>query len=215
MNATTCQPVGPTPQPLAHPHPGTHFGAHATHPPGQSPALASDARPQKALLQANYAQDYAAVASYLFRRTGDRDLASELTSETFAEALRSIHRWSPQGLPLRAWLLRIATRRLSHHRRRHGRRSRLFARLLGAATRQSTHEPAVHPIDHTDASLVRQAISRLRPAHQDALVLHHVEGMSIPEIALTLELPEGTVKSRLARARAELHGRLTELGVHL
>lgn len=166
------------------------------------------------ILQATYSQDFAAIASYLFRRTGDRDLASELTSETFAEALRSIQRWSPQGLPLRAWLIRIATRRLAHHRRSNGRRSRFLARLFGSTTPRSAHTPTDHSADLTDASLVREAISRLRPDHQDALVLHHVEGMSIPEIALTLELAEGTVKSRLSRARAEMHARLADLGVH-
>jgi len=198
MNAPLCQPAEPA---LA------VRTAQETE-PGAPPSERGEAR-TLTILEATYAQDYRTIASYLLRRTGDHDLAQELASETFAEALRSLDRWNPQGLPLRAWLFRIATRRLAHHRRRQGRAARLMTRWLGGRAPNRTHfaDPCA------DASSVRAAIARLRPPLQDVLVLHHVEGMSVPEIALTLGVAEGTVKSRLFRARSALHAHLCELGV--
>lgn len=200
MNATTFQPVEATaPQPTAPRRPALD----------PAPAAVEPDHPLD-ILKATYVQDYRTIASYLLRRTGDHDLAQELASETFAEAIRSLDRWNPMGLPLRAWLFRIATRRLSHHRRRHGRSSRFIARLLGAG-----HPRAPNPtLAPSDASRVREAISRLRPSHQDVLVLHHVEGLSIAEISLTLAIAEGTVKSRLSRARADMQAHLSRLGVN-
>ena len=193
MNATTCQPVdSPSAPRMAE----------------EGPAR-GERSGKMSILRATYAADFESVAGYLLRRTGDPDLAVELASETFVEAVGSLHRWSPQGIPLRGWLFRIATRRLWHHRRRRGRMFRLLTRVRDSGMSSAKEERGCE-----DAARVRVAISRLRASHQDVLVLHHVEAMSIAEVALTLGVAEGTVKSRLSRARASLIAHLAELGVH-
>lgn len=165
--------------------------AHADLPASEDPL---------ARLCESYTEDYKAVASYLYRRTGDHDLAGELACETYAHALASLSRWANRGIPIRAWLLGIATRRLSHHDRRLARRARAFTFLRAGSAPQSTTTPR----SDDESSRLRTAIADLPHAAQDALYLHHVEGLSLRDVSSILAVPEGTLKSRLARARDQL-----------
>jgi RNA polymerase sigma-70 factor (ECF subfamily) len=157
------------------------------------------------LLTSTYEEDFKAIATYLYRRTGDHDLATELASETYAKALASLGRWTPKGLPLRHWLFRIATRRLAHHRRAQARRARLFSLLRRShAPNKPTPTPTLTATPEHNPDSLLHALARLPTDRQDVLYLHHIEELTIEEVALTLSIPRGTVKSRLARARAEL-----------
>jgi len=66
------------------------------------------------------------------------------------------------------------------------------------------------PVDLLDRAAVAQAIARLRPEYRACIMLRHVEGYSYEEIAETLELPLGTVKTYIHRARNELRGYLED-----
>lgn len=152
----------------------------------------------RSALAETYEEDFRAIASYLQRRTGDADLARELASETYVHAVMSLDRWKDRGLPLRCWLLRIATRRLAHHRRRERVRATALLRVWGRGAR--TEEAG-----EMDASeVMRRAIAALPRSQQDVVVLHHVEGLSVERVAAVVGVPVGTVKSRLGRGRAAL-----------
>jgi RNA polymerase sigma-70 factor (ECF subfamily) len=69
-------------------------------------------------------------------------------------------------------------------------------------SREDTPERAV--IREETQSAVVEAVVNLKPAHRTVVALHHFEGMSVEEVAETLDIPVGTVKSRLARAREAL-----------
>lgn len=150
-------------------------------------------------LEETFEEDFRAIASYLRRRTGDAELARELASETYVHAMMSLSGWRDKGLPMRCWLLRIATRRLAHHRRRERVRSVGLLRLWGQRPAR-----ARTPVEMEESGVMRRAIAALPRAQQDVLMLHHVEGLSVERVAVVLEVPVGTVKSRLGRGRAAL-----------
>ncbi|MDX9912493.1 MAG: RNA polymerase sigma factor [Phycisphaerales bacterium] len=179
--------------------------AHAEH-HGGTDAIRTDDERVGADLSATFDDDFRTVATYLQRRTGDPELARELASEVFAHAIIARHRWRDRGLPVRCWLLGIATRRLMQHQRRERRRSLLHMRFWSLADRAGTAVQAheARPGLSDSAESVRRSLQRVPDRFADVLVLHHVEGLTIEQIAAALAVPPGTVKSRLSRGRAML-----------
>ncbi len=153
-----------------------------------------------------YRQHFTAIAGYLYRRTGNQDLAEDIAADTFLAAWKALPRYQSTGVPIRSWLLRIATNKANAVARRDRIRRRVFGRI---PVRQQT--------DKADDVLdwLYPALARLRPQHQSVVSLVHLEGLSIEQVARVLNLPEGTVKSRLHRARAILKHELTCQGENL
>ena len=135
---------------------------------------------------------FRAVHRYLHRRAG-RELADELSAETFALAFerRASCRSTDSVLP---WLYGIATNLLRRHRRTELRQLRAFARTDAD---RAVHEDtaAVH-----DGRLAG-ALAAMRPHERDALLLYALADLSYEEIASALEVPVGTVRTWLHRAR--------------
>ena len=138
------------------------------------------------------------VADYIYRRTGDAHVTEDLVSDVFLSALKGMARVRDPELPFRFWLFRIASNRVNRWWKSSRRRERL-ASALGMRAREAVVEsPAGDPRADALASEMR----RLSAAFQTVLSLHYLQGLSIDEIAVVLECAPGTVKSRLARARA-------------
>jgi RNA polymerase sigma-70 factor, ECF subfamily len=142
---------------------------------------------------------FGAVHRYLHRRAG-RDLADELTAETFALAFsrRGSCRSSGSVLP---WLYGIATNLLHHHRRTERRQLHAYSR--------SGVDLSVAYDDEADARVVGSsldarlagALAAMRPRERDALLLYALADLSYEEVALALDVPVGTVRTWLHRAR--------------
>jgi RNA polymerase sigma-70 factor, ECF subfamily len=145
------------------------------------------------------------IAAHL---TGDRDEADDVVQETFIRA------WGRMGelrepAAVLGWLARIA---------RNAARDRLRTRRRRGEDRRDDprHEPEAAPGGRPDEHLaaaqlavaVRRAVGQLADKHRVVLLLREVDGMSYDQIAQLLELPVGTVESRLHRARAALARRL-------
>ncbi len=126
------------------------------------------------------------------------DQADDLVQEAIARAL-SAPKLPRERRALRAWLLKtIRNLHIDLARKRTVRREYEgeVARFVeGAAT------PGISPIDRM---VVRQALERLTPDHREVLCMVDVLGMRYTEVATVLEIPEGTVMSRVSRARARL-----------
>jgi RNA polymerase sigma-70 factor (ECF subfamily) len=140
------------------------------------------------------------------RLCGDADVAGDLTQETFLQAWQSFHRFE-LGTNCRAWLYRILLHVWSHERRRRTREPILFdsdAAELGTPF----YDPPVP--DNLTAPEVLEALDRLPPAHRNIVILADVEDLSYREIAEILEIPIGTVMSRLSRARRVLRQDLAD-----
>ncbi|MGO9559418.1 MAG: RNA polymerase sigma factor [Acidimicrobiales bacterium] len=150
------------------------------------------------------------IFGYLARRVG-RDLAEDLTAETFARALRYRSGFDPARGTEIAWLFGIATGLVSSHRRTESRRLRALSRLAPREREQSPEEATVASLDAERLlPLVARALSQMPRNQRDALYLVGVARLSYEEAASALSVPIGTVRSRVSRARAQLVASLPE-----
>jgi RNA polymerase sigma factor (sigma-70 family) len=145
---------------------------------------------------------YVAVHRYLARRTSSAQ-ADDLASTTFVVAFERRRSFRPDSTSARPWLLGIATN-LLNERFRVERRERGTLLLLSAERPANDHGAS----DQPDTGQLAEALATLDPSQRDVLLLHAWEELSYEEIAEALDIPIGTVRSRLARARAHLRSRL-------
>jgi RNA polymerase sigma-70 factor (ECF subfamily) len=124
---------------------------------------------------------------------GDREHADDLTQETYSRAIASLHRFRGES-DVRSWLLTIARRVCADQVRAEIRRRNLLGRLRPVA---ETHEPA-RTVELWDV------VGSLQGERKEAFVLTQVLGLSYEEAAEVCGCPIGTIRSRVARARAEL-----------
>lgn len=149
---------------------------------------------------------FGAVHAYAQRR-GGTELADEIAAETFARAFDLRARYDRSQPSARPWLLGIATNLL----RRHWRTER---RRLAAYARSAAHElpedlPAFLAVELLDA------VAALGRHERDVLLLYAWADLSYEEIAVALDVPVGTVRSRLSRARRRLAASVESPPPHL
>lgn len=144
------------------------------------------------------------VYALMVRIVGRQD-ADDLTQQVFLKTFQKLEQFNRQS-KLETWLHRLATNEALQHLR--GRQRRSTAPLFD--------EPAVVAVDRMVAreeyDLLEESMSRLEPELRVVLVLKEVESLSYQEISASLGIPEGTVGSRLNRARNELRKELAKLG---
>lgn len=143
-----------------------------------------------------------AVHRYVARRAG-RDRADDLASQTFVVAFSRRATFRPEASDARPWLFGIATKLLANDRRAEQRLLETYGRLSGDA------RDAVAGSADSDRD-VAAALAQLDPAQRDVLLLHAWGELSYEEIADALDIPVGTVRSRLSRARASLQAALAQ-----
>jgi RNA polymerase sigma factor (sigma-70 family) len=159
------------------------------------------------------------VYSHGFRLTGDWSVAEDVVSLTFLEAwrLRDGVDVSAEGT-LRAWLLGIATNVARNVRRAARRYDSAMARLPRQHPEPDFAEEVVARMDDRERiAQVRTALAALRPPEREVLALCVFAGLDYAEAAQALDVPIGTVRSRLSRARSRLDrlvaaGRITPPG---
>jgi RNA polymerase sigma-70 factor, ECF subfamily len=159
------------------------------------------------------------VYALLYRLTADPEEARDLTQETFLRAFQSISHFRGDA-NLKTWVYRIAINQARNRWRWWRRRKRDVTVSLDGT--DETHEQplavtlrnddAINPEQETLArereDQLREALSGLRRSYREAVVLRDVEGFSYEEIAETLQISIGTVKSRISRGRLELRRKL-------
>lgn len=142
------------------------------------------------------------VYRYVLRMTGSREESLELTQEALLKAFQALPDWRPTA-HFRTWLFHIAgnTAIDALRRRRHVQYVSLDDHVEPAGG-----EPGPEGRSLLDERFrhLEAALARVPPEYRQALLLREVEGMSYEEIAQALAVPEGTVKSRIARARTLL-----------
>lgn len=136
----------------------------------------------------------------------ERDKAEDLVQETLTEALQSFHRFRT-GTNCRAWLISI----LRHVRSNRQRSSMRLSLVSDPDDRIAGAVPLVPPVPQqlTDEEVLA-ALRRIPLPYREVIVLCDVEEMTYKEIAEVLEVPVGTVMSRLHRARAMLRAGLSQ-----
>lgn len=154
--------------------------------------------------------------------------AEDLVQDTYVRAFEKFHLYR-QGTNLKAWLFRVMMNRfINLYRRRQAAPDRASAEDLqppapatevlardfadAAALARLMREPAF--LDSLDDRLKR-GLESLAPDHREILILNVIGDMAYKDIATALDIPIGTVMSRLSRAKAQLREKLVELGREL
>lgn len=149
------------------------------------------------------------------RMTGDLHRADDLSQETFSRLFARRADYEPSG-KFSTYLWRIAMNQCYDELRRRKRRSEFALPTRenddGVETEIEFVAPDSTPsqslLEQERADIVRQALLRLPENYRSVLVLKHYENLKFREIAEVLEIPEGTVKSRMAEALNQLHKQL-------
>jgi RNA polymerase sigma-70 factor (ECF subfamily) len=158
------------------------------------------------------------IFGLLFRLTENSEEARDLTQETFLRAYQSIDRFRGEA-DLRTWIYRIAINQARNRWRWWRRRRRDTTISLDAPPGDSTqtlmatlaesgNNPEQQTLAHEREVVLRSGLQRVRRAYREAVILRDIEGFTYEEIADTLGITVGTVKSRLSRGRQELRQKL-------
>ena len=150
-----------------------------------------------------YARHETAVLGFMLRRTGEPELAADLTAETFAAALVSVRRYKPGAAPAAAWLYGIARNILlrSIKRRRVEDRAR---RKLSMPPLPITDELLDRVERHAGDERVEQLLAKLTSEQAQAVRARVIADASYPEIAAELRCSESVVRQRVSRGLAVL-----------
>jgi len=143
---------------------------------------------------------------HVYCMVNDRQLAEDLTAQTFLQALQAIARYEERGLPFRAWLLRIARNLATNHWR--GQRNHNSSRNHGS-------ERAIpSPEQFCEAKLreeeVWRAVRSLRGDQRQVIILRFVDGLSYPEVAQVLGKSIGAIRVVQYRALSALRRALED-----
>jgi RNA polymerase sigma-70 factor (ECF subfamily) len=141
------------------------------------------------------------VHRYLARRLG-REAADDLVAETFLIAFGKRKRYDQNRADARPWLYGIATNLISQHRRDEARQLRL-RNAIGPDPHVASHAERVVAQVAAQAmgQLLGTALAELSTGDRDVLLLVAWEGLTYDQVATALDIPVGTVRSRLNRAR--------------
>jgi RNA polymerase sigma-70 factor (ECF subfamily) len=143
------------------------------------------------------------VHRFILRMVGSREEAMDLTQDTFIKAWQALPAWRPEAR-FHTWLFRIASNTAMDALRR--RRTVEWVPLDDQFdTASESPDPQAQHESKQRLKAMDAAIARLPAEQREAILLREVEDLSYAEIAAATGVNEGTVKSRLARARAALY----------
>ncbi len=159
-----------------------------------------------------YERHHDTIFRYTARRAGVA-AAPDITSEVFLRAFKNRARYDTSRDSCLPWLYGIATNIIGDQLRRTRRQQRKYLALAGL--NPSDDDAFADADDHLVAAAAKgeldAALGSLRKKERDVLLLYALEGLGYREIAEALEIPVGTVRSRLFRARQKLRELLAEL----
>lgn len=154
------------------------------------------------------------IFSLIFRMVRDRERSEDLSQETFVKVLNAIDSYRPE-YKFSSWIFKIANNAAIDHLRRKELDTLSLDGAPDAVTAERQEGTSLQLADTTESPLdelqarelgtqIEAAIAELRPDYRSCILLRHVEGHAYEEIAEMLDLPLGTVKTYIHRARAQL-----------
>lgn len=164
------------------------------------------------LLTSEFERFYRRVYGYLVYRVFDRELAEELTAQTFMKAAESVHRLSGDEQYLKAWLLRTATNLAKTHWRQTQRRWSVLESFARTQSTMALADPATNAAKTQKLDRLRSALMALGPNDQAVVVLRYYVQMSFNEISEVLDCRPDAVRARLSRAIGKMRRQLNAGG---
>ena len=160
-----------------------------------------------------YERYWRKVLNYVYRFTGNRATAEELTQETFLRVVRNIRNYRPTG-SAGGWVYQIA-RNLGLNAIRDSKAAREFSLDEPIALEEDEvnrqeitpgrgPKPDEEAVRREREEAIQQGLLKIAPHHREVLILCDIESRSYQEVARMLQIPINTVASRLSRARAQM-----------
>ena len=155
--------------------------------------------------------NYDRMFGFALKRVGDADVAADIAAEVFAKALKGVGWFSWRGIPISVWLYRIAQNEINMYFRKRKYLPASLSALMDAGydsaddmlvAERRELETILQSAD--DEARVREVLGSLSRIGQEVIALRYFEGLRTKEIAKILGKPEGTVRSLLSRAVADL-----------
>jgi RNA polymerase sigma-70 factor (ECF subfamily) len=161
---------------------------------------------------------YQPIFGFVYSRIGNSEIAKDLTSETFFQALKNLSKYKPRkGASFKSWLFAIAVAQIGNYFRI---RSKIFEVTTEEAPElmaQDAFRPDIAYKMGEDADelalqvgLLKKTIRQLNQKQQNILTLRYFSKMTVPEIATTMKMKEGTIKSHIHRATKKLYVLMTQ-----
>jgi RNA polymerase sigma-70 factor (ECF subfamily) len=181
-----------------------------------APVVQAAMKGDRAAMRELFDQQHPKIYNLIYGILGEREVASDLTQEVFLRAFRALPRLKEPGAFV-GWLRRIAVNLCRDEMKRHRIPETPLQGIAwnvdtGNAPGRQIPDPsgdASEPVLADELHVqVRTAMASLSEDHRMVIILHHLDGMPVEEIAKITGCRVGTVKSRLARAREALRKRL-------
>lgn len=148
------------------------------------------------------------IHAYVVRMGGEYHAASDITQEVFIKLCRNIRHYRG-NLPFRPWIYTIASNTYKDYLRK----AYVKKDVLGAETGEVaaiTETPETAFLEAAERRMVLEALQRLGEIYREVLILRYYQDLKLEEIALAVQIPVGTVKSRLSGALRQLKQLLAE-----
>ena len=157
------------------------------------------------------------VYNLCYRFTGNAAAAEDLSQDVFLRVYRTLGSYQPQYGAFATWLTSVARNLLVDHYRR-TRRDRLTDSIEDAMPQLEEKHSLTRAPDRLAegaelSAQLQRGLARLSPELREAVILRDLQGLEYNEIRTVLQVPEGTVKSRINRGRIELARIMGEMGV--
>jgi RNA polymerase sigma-70 factor (ECF subfamily) len=161
---------------------------------------------------------YQPIFGFMYNRTGNAELAKDLTSETFFQALKNLHRYKPKkGARFKSWLFAIAVAQVGNYYRSRKKFLEITTEEAPEIASRDEFRPDIAYKMGEDSDelkekieLLSEVMKQLNEKQQTILTLRYFSKMTVPEISATLGMKEGTIKSHIHRALKKMQALMVE-----
>lgn len=161
---------------------------------------------------------YQPIFGFMYNRTGNAELAKDLTSETFFQALKNLYRYKPKkGARFKSWLFAIAVAQVGNYYRSRKKFLEITTEEAPEIASRDEFRPDIAYKMGEDADelkdkidVLREVMKQLNEKQQTILTLRYFSKMTVPEISATIGMKEGTIKSHIHRALKKMQALMVE-----
>ena len=147
-----------------------------------------------------------------YRMLGDREEAEDAVQDVFLRVFKSLSKFHI-GQKFYPWIYTIAVNSIrTHMRKRKRRRANELLQFEIGSTHGNTKDPSMLLEEKEGEAIAQEAIMSLKPKYREVFILRQIEGLSTSDVSDILNIPEGTVKTYLHRAKKEIINKLFQMG---